>query len=89
MIDVPKSSMGLPASSVSRPIRNGHQSYHQRTSSNASSGSKRGSHSSKYWLYGLTFGFCCISVSFDNQSDNQIRDTVCKIRRNALKLIQF
>lgn len=40
--DLPRNSSGVPATSVSRPVRNGHQNHHQRTSSNASTNSKRG-----------------------------------------------
>jgi hypothetical protein len=38
IIDLPRSSSGVPASIISRPVRNGRP----RTSSNASLGSKRG-----------------------------------------------
>ncbi|CAF1261553.1 unnamed protein product [Rotaria sp. Silwood1] len=38
---LPRNSSGLPSSSSSQPVRNGHQNYRQRTSSNASSQSKR------------------------------------------------
>lgn len=41
-LDFPRNSSGLPASSVSQPGRNGHQPLRQRTSSNASTSSKRG-----------------------------------------------
>ncbi|CAF2968203.1 unnamed protein product [Rotaria sp. Silwood2] len=38
---LPRNSSGLPSSSSSQPVRNGHQNYPQRTSSNASLQSKR------------------------------------------------
>ncbi|CAF0822799.1 unnamed protein product [Rotaria sordida] len=38
---LPRSSSGSPSPSSSQPVRNGRENYHQRTSSNASSQSKR------------------------------------------------
>ena len=65
-IDLPRSSSGVPAPSVSRPVRD----IRPRTSSNASASSKRGTFQNEY-SRNLNVSFdLFILVSFDNPDEH-------------------
>jgi hypothetical protein len=76
-IDLPRSSSGVPASSVSRPVRD----TRPRTSSNASTNSKRGIFRNEY-SPNSNVSFSFILVSFDNPDEHtpaRLPNGVCSL----------